>query len=100
MKKALFYLNSFFMGSTLSFHAVVKKEGCRVLLDNGEYVSFRKGEYFQQVPNWERICYKKFETKQDCIDYINKNYEEYKDWNLEQDLNKILNQDSLLNYEV
>ena len=95
MNKALFYLNSFFMGSVLEFNKVIKKEGCRVLLDNGEYVSFRKGKYFNQIKGWERVNYTRFDTRKKCIDYINKNYKKYKDWHYEQDLEKILNQKSL-----
>jgi hypothetical protein len=93
--KALFYLNSFFMGSVLDFHKVIKNEGCRVLLDNGQYVSYRNGKYFKQIPKWERINYKRFDTRDDCIKYIKKNYNEYKELNHTEDLNEILNQKSL-----
>lgn len=86
------YLNAFFMGSVLEFNKIIKRQGSRVLLDNGQYVTYRNKKYYKVIPGWETIHYKLFETKQDCIDYINKNYEEYKVWNCEQDLNKLLNQ--------
>lgn len=80
------------MGSVFVFNKIVKREGCRVLLDNGEYVSFRKGRYFQNVKGWERINYEVFEDEEACRKYIKKNYKNFKDLNCEKELDKILNQ--------
>ena len=75
-----FYLRCISMGSVLDFYKVVKNHGAYLKLDNGETVAFRNGKYFQCCKDWETTYFERFETKEDCISWVNKNYEEYIDW--------------------
>ncbi len=80
--KQQFYLKCGMMGSCLSFHKATKKYS-KVYLDNGETAIFSKGRYFQPVIMWDTIHYTRFETKKDCLKYIDENFDRLKDWDIE-----------------